>query len=275
MMPLTPWVKRLLAANVVVYFLVNAAGALPPGFVYQYLALIPVPQAVLSHPWTPITYQFLHGGFTHLLFNMIGLYFFGPRLEERMGEGHFLGLYLLSGVGGAFLSLFFPDPMLRPIVGASGAVYGVLVAYAAVWPKTTIYIWAVLPVQAWALAMIMVVSSLWAGFSGAGGNVAHFAHLGGLAVGFGYLKWWDWKKGSARRDFMRKMNAASPSSSRSVTAVVSGDGALLSRWEKIDTTSLHELNREEVESLLEKARKAGVKSLTQAERQFLDRMVQA
>lgn len=268
MMPLTPWVKRLLAANVLVFLLVPLGGSL-----YFQFALFPSPETFLTRPWTGITYQFLHGGFTHLLFNMIALYFFGPRLEERMGGGHFLALYLLSGYGGALLSMAFPDPAMRPIVGASGAVFGVLVAYAAVWPRQVIYIWAILPIQAWALALIMVVVSLWSGFSGAGGNVAHFAHLGGLAVGFSYLKIWEWRKGSARREFQRKLNA-SPTTN-TVSAVVGGDGAALNRWEKIDISSLHELNREEVELLLEKARTLGVRSLTSAERQFLDRMVQA
>ena len=106
--------------------------------------------------------------------------------------------------------------------------------------------------RAWALALIMVVVSLWSGFTGTGGGVAHFAHLGGLAVGFSYLKAWEWRKGSARREFQRKLNRTP--SGGGVAAAVTGDGAALSRWEQIDIGSLHELNREEVELLLEKAR---------------------
>ncbi|UCC24942.1 MAG: rhomboid family intramembrane serine protease [Gemmatimonadales bacterium] len=272
MMPLTPWVKRLLVANTVV-FVVLGSGAAAPEIFYD-LAFFPDPRHALTHPWTGITYQFLHGGFGHLFFNMIALYFFGPRLEHRMGGRHFLALYLLSGFGGAMLSLLFPDPAMRPIVGASGAVYGVLVAYAALWPRTVIHIWAILPIEAWALALIMVVVSLWSGLTGAGGNVAHFAHLGGLAVGYGYLRIWDWRLGAAKREFKRKLEAPLHPP-EGVAATLNADGALMRRWETIDTASLHELNREEVELLLEKARKLGVKALTTSERQFLDRMVQA
>jgi membrane associated rhomboid family serine protease len=274
MVPLTPWVKRLLVANLAVYLLVNQGLAPNPMGLFRNLAFIPVPEIFLARPWTGITYQFLHGSFGHIFFNMIALYFFGPRLEERMGGGHFIALYLLSGFGGAVLSLLFQGGEVRPIVGASGAVYGVLMAYAVIWPRTVIHIWAILPVQAWVLAVFMVAVSLFSGFGGTGGNVAHFAHLGGLAVGFGYLRIWEWKKGSARREFQRKLNTI-PGNGGGVTASFSGDGAMLSRWERIDVEGLHELNREEVVHLLQKARIAGVKSLSVSERQFLDRMAQA
>ena len=272
MVPLTPWVKRLLAVNFIVYFVVPIGSPL-----YSYLAFFPVPEALLLRPWAVVTYQFVHGNFAHIAFNMLALYFFGPRLEERMGGGHFLALYLLSGVGGALLSIPFPGESVngfaRPIVGASGAVYGVLAAFAATWPRTVIYIWAILPVQAWVLALIMVAVSLYYGLAGGGGNVAHLAHLGGLAVGYGYLRWWDYKLGAAKRDFKRKLEAPLHSSGGGAGSPFSGDGGALSRWEKIDLGRLHELNREHAEILLQKARGAGVKALTPDERQFLDRLV--
>ncbi|MEJ2542030.1 MAG: rhomboid family intramembrane serine protease, partial [Gemmatimonadota bacterium] len=145
MMPLTPWVRRLLVANVAMFFLAQPGTPL-------YFTLWFDPSAFFREPWTGITYQFLHAGFWHLGFNMLALYFFGPRLEERMGGGHFLAMYLGAGYMGALLSL----PIGGPMVGASGAVFGVLAAYAAIWPRTVIYIWAILPIQAWALALIMV-----------------------------------------------------------------------------------------------------------------------
>ena len=260
-MPLTPWVRRLLVANFAIYFLVQPGTQL-------YNALVFVPWEFLREPWTGITYQFLHApGFGHIAFNMLALFFFGPRLEERMGGGHFMAMYLGAGYAGALLSL----PLGAPMVGASGAVYGVIAAYAAVWPRTVIHIWAILPIQAWALALIMVVASLFFGLTG-GGNIAHFAHLGGLVFGFGYIKWWDWKKGAAKREFKRKLEVgpllgAGP--------VVAGEGATLRRWEAIDTSQLHELNREEVEVLLAKAREGGIRALTPSERQFMERMIQA
>ena len=92
MITLTPWVKRLLIANVAVYVMAMATPLL-----HFYGALIPA--AVGTRPWTPITYMFLHAGLTHILFNMLGLFFFGPRLEERLGGQDFLKLYLWGGVG--------------------------------------------------------------------------------------------------------------------------------------------------------------------------------
>ena len=101
--------------------------------------------------------------------------------------------------------------------------------------------------------------------------MAHFAHLGGLAVGYGYLRLWDWRSGATRRDFKRKLEGAHQQTA--VSAAFTNEGALMNRWEQIDVSTLHELNREEVQLLLAKARTAGVKSLTPAERQFLDRMI--
>ena len=112
MFPMTPWVKRLLIANVVVFFPTMAIQEL-------YLLLLLYPPAVLVRPWTIVTYMFLHGGFAHLLFNMIGLFFFGPRLESRLGSGGFLWLYFLSGIGGAAFSFVFARQY--PVVGASAA----------------------------------------------------------------------------------------------------------------------------------------------------------
>jgi membrane associated rhomboid family serine protease len=258
MYPLTPWVKRLLVANIVM-FIVTAA--LPP--LANNLALFP-PQ-VFVRPWTAITYMFLHAGLGHLFFNMIGLFFFGPRLEVRLGGSDFLWLYFLGGIGGAVFSFFFAPAAF--VVGASAAVYGVLLGFALYWPYERIYIWGILPVPAWLLAAMLVVMSLYSGVSGTGGNTAHYAHLGGLAFGFAYLKLREWQKGAAKREFQKKLSQPLPG-----VEPGSGDRASVQRWESIDVAKLHELNREEVQNLLGKVSKLGIRSLSPAERQFLDRM---
>jgi membrane associated rhomboid family serine protease len=255
---MTVWVRRLLVANIVIFFLAQPGSPL-------FRALSFYPPAVVIRPWTVVTYMFLHGGVGHLVFNMIGLFFFGPRLEERLGSTGFLWLYFLSGIGGAAFQALFATA--APMVGASGAVYGVLLGFALYWPRERIYIWGILPVEAWLLATLLVFGSLYAGVNpGAGSRTAHFAHLGGLAFAFAFIKWWDWKRGSAKRSFQKRMKVdAIP------TGVVS-DRMALARWKGISTESLHELNREEVERLLAKASSAGASSLTASERQFLDRM---
>jgi len=249
---MTPWVKRLLMANVVMYFVTRLA----PGLV-QGLALVPA--FIPYQPWTLVTYMFLHGGFTHILFNMLMLFFFGPRLEERLGSRTFIWFYLACGVGGALLSFMTP---FSAIVGASGAIYGVVIGFARYWPREDIYIWGILPIQARMLAIFMVALSLFAGFTGAQDGIAHFAHLGGLLAGWVFLKSWE------RR---RKQRVARP---RTARARMSGirDADAIQSWEAIPRESLHEINREEVDYLLTKVKKMGVASLTAEQRAFLDRM---
>lgn len=270
MYPMTPWVKKLLIANVAMFILM----AMLPRMVVDQLIFFPFrpyPELgvyrpdIVFRPWTVVTYMFLHAGTMHLLFNMIGLFFFGPRLEERLGGKDFLWLYFLSGIGGAVLSFVFAPT--APIVGASAAVYGIILAFALYWPRERIYIWGILPVEAWLLAAIMIGGSLYSGISGSRSGVAHFAHLGGLVFGFAYLKWRDWRRGAPKRQFQQRMAQGAAGG-----AGPTSDKAALKRWETIDVSTLHELNREEVAVLLEKARTLGTRALTLQERQFLDRM---
>jgi membrane associated rhomboid family serine protease len=257
MYPLTPWVKRLLIANVVIHVLAKLTGLL----LYEYGAFVPA--LVLVRPWTPFTYMFLHyPGLSHLLLNMLSLFFFGPRLEERLGGRDFMTLYVLGGLGGAAFSFFF-EPQAR-VIGASAAVFAVLLGFALYWPRERIYIYFVIPVEAWLLVLGLVALNLSFGLGGVQQGVAHFAHLGGAAFGFGYLKWREWRRGAPRRDFQRKVQETS-------SATLS-DRSALQRWEAIDTSALHELNRGEVDALLRKARAAGVRALSADERAFLDRM---
>jgi hypothetical protein len=112
-----------------------------------------------------------------------------------------------------------------------------------------------------------VLFSLYQGISGTSAGVAHFAHLGGAVVGFLFLKWAEWRRGAAKRDFQRQMSPNGGGGSGFV-----GERVALARWKGISVDSLHELNREEVKRLLDKVKSSGAASLSQAERQFLDRM---
>ena len=179
---MTPWVRNIIAANVAMFFLQMTV----PGFTE---ALILVPGLVFERPWTLITYMFLHSerGFSHILFNMLGLFFLGPRVEARLGQKGFLGLYFASGIAGALLSIFTTP---APILGASAAVFGVYFAFARYFPREKLYIWGILPIEARWFVVMMTVLTLWGGFSG-GSGIAHFAHLGGFVGGFLFLLWWD------------------------------------------------------------------------------------
>ncbi|MDT8368571.1 MAG: rhomboid family intramembrane serine protease [Longimicrobiales bacterium] len=259
MVPMTMWVRNLLIANVVIHITVPAGSAL-----YMQGAFTGV--EVFTAPWTLVTYQFLHApGFGHIFFNMLMLYFFGPRLEERIGARAFLTLYLGAGIFGAVLSAIFTPGAL--MVGASAAVYGVVAAFAIVWPLERVYLWFVLPVPIWVLAVFAVVLSLQSSVFGANDGIAHFAHLGGLLFGGGYLKFWEYRTGSALRSFQRKMEMPAGDAPGIVR-----DRTARARWEAIDLSDLHELNRAEVERLLHRLRTDGAESLSASERQFLDRM---
>src|SRR5438046_766179 len=125
---LTPWVRRLLIANAVVYLLTITV--FTGAWFFQLFAFAPL--AAARQPWTFVSYMFLHEGFLHLAFNMLMLFFFGPAVEDRMGGGSFARYYFLCGLGGATLS--FAIALMAPVspfVGASAAVFGVSLAFAA------------------------------------------------------------------------------------------------------------------------------------------------
>jgi membrane associated rhomboid family serine protease len=246
---MTPVVRTLLMANIGAFFVQMMIPYVADLFVF-------VPAWVFIRPWTLVTYMFLHGGLMHLLFNMLGLFFFGPRVEERIGSQRFTILYFLSGLSGALLSFAFS--FQNPIVGASAGVFGVMMAFAHFWPDTPIHIWGVIPVPARMLVIITTVLAIWSGFGGAGSGVAHFAHLGGYAGAFLYLKWLDRKRGS----FKRKIEAPPPEAARK-----------LESWQAIDRSRIHEVNREEVDRILDKISAQGIGALTPQEKLFLSNFV--
>ncbi len=247
---MTPWTGWLIFANVGVFLLTSWNPALAGPFIL-------VPAFIPYRPWTLVSYMFLHAGFGHVFFNMLALYFFGPQVELRLGGRAFAGLYLVSGLAGALLSLATP---YARIVGASGAIFGVMLAYARYWPRATILIWGVLPVEARVLVVITTVLALWGGVTGAQGGVAHFAHLGGFAGGWIYLKVLE-----ARSPAKRFRAKATP---LPVARARDGD---LERWRRVDAAALHPVNREEYERVMAKVASSGPGSLTPGEREFLDR----
>lgn len=246
---MTPIVRALLIANVAAFFLLSQMQEVANALVF-------VPALALQRPWSVVTYMFLHGDLMHLLFNMIALFFFGPRVEERIHSRQFAVLFFLSGITGALLSMILSPG--SPIVGASGGVFGVMLAFAWFWPHEKIFIWGVLPVPARVLVIFTTVFALWSGFGGVGGGIAHFAHLGGYLGAFLFLLWLDRK----RTAFRRRATAVAPDEARRVA-----------RYRAIDLASVHEVNRGEVERILDKISAGGLKSLTPQETGFLSHFV--
>ncbi len=176
----TPWVKRLLIANAVVFLITLAVGQDP---VFDLFAFSP--RGIWSRPWGILTYMFVHAGFWHLLMNLLFIFFFGPPLESRWGSTVFIKFYLICGLGGVLLSFAFSD---SAIVGASAACYGIMLAFAMIWPTTNIYIWGILPVRAKWLVIFLVAVSFASAIGPARDGVAHLAHLGGAVAGFLMMK---------------------------------------------------------------------------------------
>ncbi len=242
---MTPIVRLLLVVTISAYLLQNQ---LP----YVANRLVFFPPIVLEQPWSPITYMFLHGGWSHLFFNMLALFFFGPRVESRLDSKRFTVLYFVSGLSGAAISALFSP--LSPIIGASAGVFGVMLAFAYYWPHEPVHIWGVIPVPARILVIATTALSLWSGFGNSRGGIAHFAHLGGYLGAYLYLRWI-----SRKQDSFRKKHDATPVK----------DSLNIETLRKIDSSQLHPLNREELERILSKASLTGTASLTVGERQFL------
>ena len=245
---MTKVVLNLIVANVAAFVLQNMMPELTRQLAY-------VPALALRQPWTIVTSMFMHGDVMHIFFNMLGLYFFGSAVEARMGARRFATLYFVSGFSGALASTVLP---LTPIIGASGGVFGVMLAFAKFWPDAPIYIWAVFPVPARILITFTTLFALFSGLTGATDGIAHFAHLGGFAGAWIYLRIID------RRSTQFKRKAGKPPA-----AVASR----LDRWESIDLDTVHQANREEVGRLMDQVRRKGLRSLTPQEQAFLSGFV--
>ncbi|TPW16014.1 MAG: rhomboid family protein [bacterium] len=140
------------------------------------------------HLWQPLTYQFLHGGLFHLLFNMLALFLFGGEIESRWGTTAFLRYFLVCGAGAGFTQWLVDMNSTIPVIGASGSIFGVLLAFGMLFPDRPILLWFVIPVPARYLVILFGFVELVGAASGPADGVARFAHLGGLLTGFLYLK---------------------------------------------------------------------------------------
>jgi membrane associated rhomboid family serine protease len=255
---LTPWVKRLLIANTVIFFLSWIIG---PDLVNRWFAF--APSAVLTRPWGAVTYMFLHGSLGHLFWNMLILFFFGPPLEAKWGSRAFLKYYFICGLGGVALSFIFVSSW---IIGASAALYGLMLAFAMTWPEALIYVWGVFPVKAKWLVGFLSLVTLFSAFGTAGGGIAHFAHLGGIITGFLYLKS-DWRPGSSRKSRsgnvkVRRMAIVPREEPRKDS---DAPGRPEAGWSSRDEVVLDEVDR-----ILDKISAHGMSSLTPEERKVLD-----
>lgn len=160
------------------------------------------PESPFFKPWQLVTHMFMHGGFSHIFFNMFALWMFGSIIEQRFGAKRFLIYYFICGLGAAACHMAVQYYLFHvqgdaqvpfiPTVGASGAVYGLLFAFGYLFPNAVLHLYFAIPVKAKYVVIGLAAIGLFSGISNnPGDNVAHFAHLGGMLAGFIVFKAWN------------------------------------------------------------------------------------
>jgi membrane associated rhomboid family serine protease len=250
-------ITQLVLVNVAVFLIQQL---LPAGLWYRGLHSVPnglalVPQQVVTKGmvWELVTYMFLHGGGFHLLFNMLGLVIFGSDLERWWGSRAFLKYYLVTGAGAGVIHLLAAyvtggANTIQPVVGASGAIFGVLLAFGMAFPTRQVLLMLVIPVSARTMVVLYGLMELAA--IPAGGNVARFAHLGGMLVGYLYLKHesFGWKLRRSLRQTGTRVRRA---------------------WDRPASPEDEARRQERIDQILEKISREGTGALTEEEKRFL------
>ncbi|MFH1783456.1 MAG: rhomboid family intramembrane serine protease [bacterium] len=183
----TPAVKRIVKITVIVSLVqwVLETSGQP---VLQYFALVPAFVFAKFMPWQLVSYMFLHGGLTHLAINMFILWMFGAEVERIWGSGRFLFYYFFTGIGAGICTYLSSAQSLIPTIGASGAVFGVLLAYGMMFPNRTVLLWFLFPMKARTMVILFGVMEFLASVGHVQDGIGHFAHLGGMLFGYIYLK---------------------------------------------------------------------------------------
>ncbi len=280
---LTTAVKYLILANVSCFILQHVFSRelmywfeLIPAWVVHKLAL-----------WQLFTYMFLHGytDIFHILINMLVLWMFGCELEREWGSKQFLLYYFICGAGAGLFQVFLDINSTISVVGASGAIYGLLMAFGLLFPERiiTFLIFFILPVNIKAKYLVMIIGgiSLFSGVFGPASNVAHFAHLGGMIVGFLYLKMdWRWKAARNRAGSWKGTAYTPPAPGKSSRGLASLKDWFRRRGQKrrqmeVVRRRQREINlRERVDAILDKINEVGYHNLTDEEKQILKRASQ-
>jgi len=270
-MGITPGVKLLLIANAVVFVLQSVLGDLRPGqigLITEWFSFIPQYAIRGLEVWRFFTYMFLHGSLFHIGMNMFILWMFGSQIEARWGHRTFLIYYVVCGLGGAVAYGLFNLVGLSsfaPMIGASGAVYGILLAYGLTFPESVILVMMIIPMKAKYAVLLWGAIALMSSTADSSGGVAHLAHLGGMVTGFLFLKltipslsagtgsglgrtWKQWQT-------KRKMKIVRPKGKPG-----NGDGS-----------SPPKGKQSEIDAILDKISREGLQSLTPEEQDVLRR----
>lgn len=181
-------VRTLLLLNVAVFVLQVFDGFAGGGMLTGSFGLRPADVTQRFFLWQLVTYIFLHAGFMHILFNMFFLWMFGGELERTWGSREFCRFFFVCGIGAGISTVIVDWNSPVSTIGASGAVYGILLAYGVLFPRRIILIWGIFPIQARYLVMILGGISFISSLDQSSSGIAHIAHLGGMVFGYLYLR---------------------------------------------------------------------------------------
>ena len=193
----TDAIKILVSVNFCIYILQSVSGK--EDVFFRLFGLVPSTFISDLMLWQPFTYMFFHApfyssvGISHILLNMLGLWVFGRELEQAWGKTKFLRYYFITGIGSGLITYFFQMGSDNPVIGASGAVYGILLAYGISYPNRMLYIWGLIPVRSMWLVIIMG-SIAFFGLLGNADGISHVTHISGMLIGYVLLKKkWRWR----------------------------------------------------------------------------------
>jgi len=274
-----PVIKWLLLSNTgiwlfMLFFGRFSAGGYPISYViYDLFALNPLSGGFKL--WQLVTYLFIHGGFLHLFFNMFALWMFGMQLENDWGSRKFLTFYMTTGIGAGLSNLFIAPLFAPPVatIGASGAIYGVLIAFGMLYPDQPIYLYFLLPIKAKYFVAFYIMLELFSGVTGTSDGIAHFAHLGGALVGFIYILL-D-QKGYSLDEYLVRVKAWLESRRKPSLRVFHRNEEITdAKFEDVDESRQRrdkekEKLQQRVDEILDKISKSGYASLTEEEKRIL------
>ncbi len=280
-----PIVKVLLYVNVGVFLFEMLFGSLRignvplAGYIQHYFYLYP-PGSDNFYPWQFVTYMFLHGGFSHVFFNMLALVIFGPTLETTWGSKKFLIYYFICGLGGGLAHTLI-SPMVSgavgPLIGASGAIFGLLAAFGLMFPDQMLLVFFFIPMKAKYAVLLFIMLEVFS--VRANDNVGHLAHLGGAVVGITYLL----IEGRGINPFKRRGTTNdSPwqppkTSSASRRYGADNDDTMDAEYQDIgssksygsSTTATRVITQEDIDRILDKIAASGYQNLSSEEREIL------
>lgn len=247
-------IKSIIIVNVIIYIFLELSGL--KSEIFRQFGLIPSKTLFEANIWQPFTYMFLHDGFFHILLNMLFLWMFGKEVEISWGKIAFYKYYLVTGVGSGLLNAIIHYNSNIPVVGASGAVFGILLAFSMIYPNRIVLLYGLVPMKVKYLVMGLAAIALFSSILMKDSRISHLTHLSGMITGFIYLNW-NWLKWKLK-------STTKPKVKQKPTNVFSVNEE---KRRKVDNT----LIQRRVDEILDKLSKKGWENLTDAEQKMLYR----